>query len=121
VANVDFDLWYDTEAGYDIATFETSTDGGQTWRPVPFTIRAGRDTKVTDGTVSGFSGRRWYDATALLDVPAGEQLLRWRYDTDAVNLGRGVYVDGVRVIGPDGERLDRASLLQPDGWVVSRD
>jgi CubicO group peptidase (beta-lactamase class C family) len=121
VTKVDFDLWYDTEAGYDIATFETSTDDGQTWSAVPFTIRAGGHTTATDGTVSGFGGRQWYHATALVDVSAGGQLLRWRYDTDAANLGRGVYVDGVRVIGPDGGRLDRTSRFQSDGWALSGD
>jgi len=121
MARVDFDLWYDTEAGFDTLTFETSADGGQTWTPVPFTMRARGDTTATDGTVSGFGGRIWHAATALVDVPAGEQLLRWRYDTDAVNLGRGVYVDGVRAVGPDGERLDRSNQFQADGWSLSSD
>jgi len=121
VAKVDFDLWYDTEAGHDIATFETSSDGGETWKPVPFTIRAGGHPTVTDGKVSGFGGRVWHAATALVDVPGGEQLLRWRYDTDAVNLGRGVYVDGIRVHGPDGRRLDQASRFRSQGWTPSSD
>ena len=93
------DLWYDTEAGYDIATFETSTDG----------------------TVSGFGGRVWYAATADVDATADEQLLRWRYDTDSVNVGRGVYLDGVRVIGPDGDRLDDTRAFQADSWTLSND
>lgn len=121
VAMVDFDLWYDTEAGYDIATFETSTDGGQTWQDVPFTIRAAARSKLTDGTVSGFGGRVWYAATADVDVTADEQLLRWRFDTDSVNVGRGVYLDGVRVIGPGGDRLDDTRAFQADGWTLSND
>jgi CubicO group peptidase (beta-lactamase class C family) len=121
VATVDFDLWYDTEAGYDIATFETSTDAGETWTPVPFTIRSGGQTTATDGRVSGFGGRVWYAAAAVVDVPAGDQLLRWRYDTDGLYQGRGVYVDGVRVRGPGGERLEDARTFQADGWVLSGD
>jgi len=120
-ATVDFDLWYDTEAGYDIATFETSTDGGQTWARVPFTLRSGRQTTATDGEVSGFGGRVWYAAAAVVDVPAGDQLLRWRYETDGLYQGRGVYVDGIRVRGPGGERLEDARTFQADGWILSSD
>jgi bacillopeptidase F (M6 metalloprotease family) len=121
VAQVDFDLWYDTEAGFDVLTFETSADGGQTWAPVPFSLRSGGDVITTDGRISGFGGRVWHQAGAAVDVSAGEQLFRWRYDTDALYLGRGVYVDGVRVIGPDGERLDQPGAFRSEGWVRSGD
>jgi CubicO group peptidase (beta-lactamase class C family) len=120
-ATVDFDLWYDTEAGYDIATFETSTDAGETWTPVPFSILSGGQTTATDGRVSGFGGRVWYAAAAVVDVPAGDQLLRWRYETDGLYQGRGVYVDGIRVRGPAGERLDESTAIQADGWSLSSD
>ncbi|MBA3310902.1 MAG: serine hydrolase [Nocardioidaceae bacterium] len=119
-ATVQFALWYDTEAGYDIATFETSADGGQTWTPVPFTLRSPDGVTATDGTVSGYSGRRWHDVAATLDLGGGEQLLRWRYATDGLYQGRGVYVDAIRVVGPDGQRLDDSSRLRPDGFTLSR-
>ena len=84
-ATVDFDLWYDTEEGSDILTLETSTDGGETWQPVPFSLGRG-----------------------------GPRLLRWRYyRTDALYQGRGVYVDQVAVRGPAGERLDDPETLPP--------
>jgi len=119
---VGFDLWYDTEPGYDVLTVESSTDGGQTWAPVPFQLRSGGRTTTTDGTVSGFGGRIWHDATAVLDVPAGQQwLLRWRYDTDGLYQGRGVYVDGVRIVGPAGQRLADDDRFQTEGWTLSRD
>jgi CubicO group peptidase (beta-lactamase class C family) len=118
---IGFDLWYDTEAGYDLASLEVSTDDGATWESVPFTLRDGRAVTPTDGTVSGFGGRVWHRADAAADVGAGPALLRWSYRTDGLYQGRGVYVDGVRVIGPGGERLDDAEGFAPDGWSPSRD
>ena len=105
-----FGLWFDTEAGYDVLSLETSTDGGETWAPLPFTL--GEET--TDGTLSGFGDRRWHSAAALLPV-ADDVLVRWRYANDAANQGRGVYVDRVRV---DGRPLDEG-LLTADGWQRS--
>ncbi|MEJ7795493.1 MAG: serine hydrolase [Nocardioides sp.] len=105
-----FGLWFDTEARYDVLSLETSTDGGETWAPLPFTL--GEET--TDGTLSGFGDRRWHSAAALLPV-ADDVLVRWRYANDAANQGRGVYVDRVRV---DGRPLDEG-LLTADGWQRS--
>ena len=106
-----FGLWYDTEAGYDVLTLETSTDGGSTWTPEPFDIRSG---PTTDGTISGFGGRRWHHASAML--PEGDDVLvRWRYASDAANQGRGVYVDRVRV---DGKRIPD-HRYSADGWTRS--
>jgi CubicO group peptidase (beta-lactamase class C family) len=115
-----FGLWYDTEADFDIVTLEASTDGGSTWSPVPFSMRTGPVEVETDGTVSGFGGRRWHLATATL--PVAEQssdtvLVRWTYSSDALYQGRGVYVDRVRV---DGQRV-ADSAVTADGWQLSSD
>ena len=107
-----FGLWYDTEAGYDILALEASTDGGSTWAPVPFSLGS---QPVDDGTISGFGGREWHRARAALPQ-ADDVLVRWRYDNDAANQGRGVYVDRVRI---DGERIGD-ELFTPDGWELSR-
>jgi hypothetical protein len=48
-------------------------------------------------------------------------LLRWRYRTDGLYRGRGVYVDRVRAVGPTGEQLADEATLEPDGWAPSRD
>ncbi|MGH3354447.1 MAG: serine hydrolase [Nocardioidaceae bacterium] len=126
-ARVRFGLWYDTEAGYDVARFEASSDGGQTWEPVPFSMRNGGEHTTTDGTVSGWGGRRWYTAEADVPMPAGEEvLLRWSYANDGNYQGRGVYVDAVRVDGPDGPVFDDSQpggmeRFQPSGWVLSHD
>jgi CubicO group peptidase (beta-lactamase class C family) len=120
-ARLSFDLWYDTEET-DIGALEASSDGGTTWHPVPLTLRVRDDEWSTDGTFAGFEGRQWLRAAA--GVPAGTTHLRWRYTTDALYEGRGVYVDAVRLVGPrgllfDSERRSDATLLQPSGWTVS--
>jgi hypothetical protein len=116
-----FDLWYDTEET-DLGVLETSADG-TTWTPAPFSLKAGRGEWTSNGTFSGFEGRQWARAAATL--PAGTTQVRWRYTTDPVYEGRGVYVDGVRATNGsghtvfDGERTADAARFVADGWVVS--
>ncbi|MGG5257676.1 serine hydrolase [Phycicoccus avicenniae] len=117
-ARLGFDLFVDTEET-DVLTLETSADGGTTWAPLPFTLRERGPARTTDGTVSGYHERRWMQARAELAPGAG--LVRWRMTTDAVYLGRGVLVDGVRATAGhrvllDGER--RPSAFDPRGWSV---
>jgi CubicO group peptidase (beta-lactamase class C family) len=107
---LDFALWYDTEAGYDEVILESSDDGGETWEPLAWTLD-GAD--VPDGVLSGFGGREWHRARAV--VPDGSRV-RWHYESDATSQGRGVYVDRVRV---DRRHLDRD--LTGDGWAPSAD
>jgi hypothetical protein len=118
-----FDLWYDSEES-DIGALEATTDG-TTWTPVPFALRSGRNRWTSPGTFSGFEDRRWTSATA--DLPAGTTQIRWRYTTDPVYQGRGVYVDGVRAYDAqghvvlNGERPSDAARFTANGWVVSSD
>jgi CubicO group peptidase (beta-lactamase class C family) len=124
-ARLDFALWYATEPSVDRIALESSADGGQTWAPLPFRLRSGSSTVDTDGTVSGWGGRRWQAATA--DLPGGAALLlRWRYQTDAALQGRGGYVDAVRVAAGhrvlfDERRPADAALLSADGFTASAD
>jgi CubicO group peptidase (beta-lactamase class C family) len=118
-ATATFDLWYDTEES-DVGRFEASTDNGVTWTPVPMTLRARSARWSSSGTFSGFEGRQWLRASAAL--PSGVTQLRWVYRTDPLYEGRGVYVDGVRVVARhrvvfDGER--EPSSFVADGWSVA--
>jgi CubicO group peptidase (beta-lactamase class C family) len=116
-----FDLWYDTEET-DLGALETSTDG-TTWTPAPFSLKAGHNEWSSDGTFSGFEDRQWAKATATL--PAGTTSVRWRYTTDPLYEGRGVYVDGVRAYDSsghvvfNGERPADAARFVANGWVAS--
>ncbi|WP_225825372.1 serine hydrolase domain-containing protein [Streptomyces naphthomycinicus] len=120
-------LWWDTEPRSDVVALECTTDGGTTWQPVPFTTT--RHGEVSEdhpaGTVTGWSGRVWHRVTAAL--PAGPRLaLRWRYTTDALYVGRGAYVDALRVEAGgavlfDGARPADAARITAVGWQDSAD
>jgi hypothetical protein len=103
---------------------EGTTDGGATWQPVPFTTTRPAETHPT-GTVTGWSGRVWHRLTA--DLPAHPRLaLRWRYTTDRLYVGRGAYVDGLRVGAADGLLFDETRSSDADritavGWVPAAD
>lgn len=119
-----FDLFVDTEAT-DVLSLESSSDGGSTWQPVPFSTRERGQVVQRDGTVAASGHRTWWQADADLsraDDDAGELQLRWRFTTDATILGRGVLVDGVKVVAPgrgvvlDGERHPEA--FTATGWTA---
>ncbi|MBO0890618.1 MAG: serine hydrolase [Acidothermales bacterium] len=120
---VSFDLWYDTEEGFDIGSLQASTDGGATWSNVPMQLRSGANSWSSDGTFSGFDAKRWSSVSA--NLPGGVTNLRWRYTTDSLYEGRGVYVDGVRAWDSAGNLLFDESrggaeaAFQADGWSLS--
>ncbi|MET9428403.1 MULTISPECIES: serine hydrolase [unclassified Streptomyces] len=126
-------LWWDTEPGADALFLEGSGDGGATWRPVPFTtVRpgggGGEPVRHPGGTVTGWSGRVWHRLDADLAAWRGTASLRlrWRYATDRRYVGRGVYVDGLRVRDGDDVLFDDArpsdaARLRLDGWTASMD
>ncbi|GAA2294938.1 serine hydrolase domain-containing protein [Streptomyces hawaiiensis] len=120
-------LWWDTEPTADVLVLEATTDGGTTWQPVPFTTaRRGQDREQhPSGSVTGWSGRVWHRLTA--DLPAARVLaLRWRYATDRLYVGRGCYVDGLRVERAGGVLFDEArpadaARLTAVGWTREAD
>ncbi|MDT9699240.1 serine hydrolase [Streptomyces sp. P17] len=118
-------LWWDTEPQADVLVLEAAADGGATWLPVPFTTARHSEQDHPSGTVTGWSGRVWHRLTA--DLPAAGRLsLRWRYATDRLYVGRGAYVDGLRVEGLDGVLFDEArpadaARITAVGWTAARD
>ncbi|MFI7413361.1 serine hydrolase [Streptomyces sp. NPDC049627] len=120
-------LWWDTEPQSDLLALETSSDGGTTWQPLAFTTtrHGDRPQDHPTGTVTGWSGRVWHRLTA--ELPAARQLaLRWRYATDRLYVGRGAYVDGLRVETADGVLFDDArpadrARIEANGWTPSAD
>ncbi|RII14627.1 D-alanyl-D-alanine carboxypeptidase precursor [Streptomyces sp. YIM 130001] len=121
-------LWWDTEPESDALHLEASADEGSTWQAVAFrTVRPSRPAQEhPDGTASGWSGREWHRVTARLAAFRGREVrLRWRYRTDELYVGRGAYVDGLRV--KDGSRtlFDESRpgdgrRISASGWVASR-
>ncbi|MFB7708745.1 serine hydrolase [Streptomyces sp. NPDC056105] len=128
-ASLGCDLWWDTEPHSDLLYLEVSADAGATWQPLPFTTtREGEDPEDhPKGTADGWSGRTWHRLTAALGAfKGGNVRLRWRYATDQLYVGRGVYVDGVRV--SDGRRTvfdetrpSDAARIEAVGWSRSED
>ncbi|WP_306319449.1 MULTISPECIES: serine hydrolase [unclassified Streptomyces] len=119
------DLWWDTEPHSDFLFLESSTDGGATWQALPFTTDRS-DTHPT-GAVDGYADRAWHRLSADLAPFATSPLrLRWRYATDQLYVGRGAYVDGIRVLDGadvafDEARPADASRIEAKGWTASRD
>ncbi|WP_020392555.1 serine hydrolase domain-containing protein [Kribbella catacumbae] len=118
-AKVSFDLFVDTEDS-DLLYLESSVDG-TTWTKVPFTVQDRGTVIDTDGTISGSGDRHWHQATS--DLGAGDQTLRWRYTSDPLYQGRGVYVDSVKISSGrqvlfDGERTPESFVAS--GWRLSR-
>ncbi|MFJ9681671.1 serine hydrolase [Streptomyces sp. NPDC101194] len=126
-------LWWDTEPGSDFLFLEASADAGASWQPVPFTTvpMAERHRREPDphptGSVSGWSGRIWHRLDADLAAWRGKEVrLRWRYTTDQLYVGRGVYVDAVRVEDGsrtvfDESRSGDAARIEALGWTASAD
>ena len=118
-AKLAFDLFVDTE-DTDLLYLETSTDG-TTWTKLPFTVRDRGSVIDTDGSISGSGDRHWHQATA--ELAPGDQTIRWRYTTDPLYQGRGVYVDGVKITSGDGVLLDgerTPESFTASGWRLSR-
>ncbi|MGW4724369.1 serine hydrolase [Streptomyces sp. NPDC004291] len=131
-ARLECALWWDTEPDADAAFLEASRDGGATWEPLPFvTARPGAEPVAHPaGAAGGWSGRVWHRLAAEVPETARGAVpvrLRWRYTTDARYVGRGVYVDGVRVLDAAGRPLfDEArpadgARIEAVGWTTSRD
>ncbi|MFI5658600.1 serine hydrolase [Streptomyces sp. NPDC051684] len=124
-ARLSCELWWDTEPHSDFLFLETSADGGRNWTPLPFTT--GRADTHPSGSVDGYADRTWHRLTADLGPFTKASLrLRWRYATDQLYVGRGAYVDGIRVLDGDEVAFDEArpadsSRIEAKGWTASRD
>ncbi|MEU9361649.1 serine hydrolase [Streptomyces sp. NPDC048301] len=127
------DIWWDTEPGSDTLVLESSSDSGATWQPLPFTTTPAegkpprQPSSHPEGSVSGWSGRVWHRLEASLAGLSGKDVnLRWRYTTDQLYVGRGVYVDGIRVEDGghtlfDERRGTDALCIEATGWTASTD
>ncbi|MDR0346194.1 MAG: serine hydrolase [Nocardiopsaceae bacterium] len=118
-AQLSFSLWYDTEPGFDFFYLESSGDGGTTWQLVPFRIQGDRLDVTTPGQVSGYQGRQWLRATASLAGLTGATQLRWRYTTDPLYHGRGVYVDAIRITAADKTIFDDRTGQDAGNFILT--
>jgi immune inhibitor A len=107
---------YSIEEGWDYAFLEASSDGGQTWTPVPTSLSyTGEDQSGFNGSGAGISGTShgaWLDLTAT--VPDGTNALRWRYQTDGATALNGFQVDNVTL----GGQLIGGAETDEEGWAL---
>lgn len=132
-ARLECALWWDTEPDSDTLFLEVSADAGASWRPVPFTTvptvpgTPGTPAAHPTGTVTGWSGRVWHRVEAGLGAWRDQEIrLRWRYATDRLYVGRGVYTDALRVTDAgrtvfDEARPADAARITAVGWAPSAD
>ncbi|MFD3923034.1 serine hydrolase [Streptomyces sp. NPDC058595] len=123
-------LWWDTEPSDELVLEAREDGGGGGWRPVPFTTTPSGQEAATPrpaGSVSGWSGRVWHRLHAdLTDRRGGPVRLRWRYAAGGPYVGRGAYVNSLRVEDGgrtvfDDSRPGDADRVESDGWSVSAD
>ncbi|WP_405787668.1 beta-lactamase family protein [Streptomyces sp. NBC_00029] len=123
-------VWWDTVPGEGALHLEASADG-EHWEPLPFsTLRStgGAPEQWPRGSVSGWSGRIWHRLEAPLTAArAGREVrLRLRHTATGRYVGRGVYVDVVRVAEPGRllfaeDRPADADRIEAIGWTRSAD
>ncbi len=111
---VNFNLWYrliPPQAGppAEQAQLVWSSDNGQTWTPLPFSVRKNKQTvEYPDATFTGLNNPGWGRASAKIPPSQGDQpsriLIQWRYTNEALWQGRGLYVNHV-VVTSDGRTL----------------
>ncbi|MEV7590900.1 serine hydrolase [Streptomyces sp. NPDC089922] len=123
-------VWWDTVPGEGSLHLEVSPDG-KDWAPLPFTtVRStgGAAEEWPQGSVSGWSGRIWHRLEAPLTAAwAGREVrIRFRHRAAGRYVGRGVYVDVVRVAEPARllfaeDRPADAARVEAVGWTRSGD
>jgi hypothetical protein len=92
-------VWYDIENGYDYATVEVSTDGGEQWQTLH--TPSGTDADPYGNNPGwGYTGQStgWVQEAVDLSPYAGSQVLvRFAYLTDEAVTGTGFLLDDISV------------------------
>ena len=114
-ATLTYWTWYDIEAGYDYATVEISTDGGERWQAVStpsgtyddphgnnpgwgYTGASGGPPGGTAGDQPQHVGPGWIQETVDLSPYAGGEVwVRFAYLTDEAVTGAGLVLDDVAI------------------------
>ncbi|MGW7058716.1 serine hydrolase [Streptomyces sp. NPDC054904] len=122
-------VWWDTVPGAGAFHLEVCADG-ETWEPLPFTTvrtTGGTPEQWPLGSAGGWSGRAWHRLEAPLPARPGREVrLRFRHAATGRYVGRGVYVDVLRVAEPARllfaeDRPADAARMEAVGWTRSAD
>ncbi|RCK68770.1 class A beta-lactamase-related serine hydrolase [Desertihabitans brevis] len=111
---LEFETLVDVEST-DPLHLEVSTDSGETWAPLPWTL----DGAPVSGPYAASGLRQWQHGEAAL--PSGRVQVRWRQTTDASLSGRGVHLDDIRLTLGRGQAQVGTEdapwrLVAEDGW-----
>jgi hypothetical protein len=132
-ATLTYWTWYDIEPGYDYATVEISTDGGEQWQTLSTPSGTGED-PYSNNPGWGYTGQSgdavgWIQETVDLSPYAGGEVrVRFAYLTDEAFTGAGFVLDDISipeigyaddVEGGDGG-WEAAGFLRSDNFVVQR-
>ncbi|WP_019855861.1 serine hydrolase domain-containing protein [Actinopolyspora mortivallis] len=124
---VAFDAFVDTQRdpdGVDPVRLEYSRDGGASWNPARMHVRGRGSPRGPVEELAGSGHRSWWRVRAT--VPGDERgrlLVRWRFSPDERYLGRGVYLDGIRLTSSSGTLLDGeadSGALHGAGFLVAQ-
>ncbi|NYH80497.1 CubicO group peptidase (beta-lactamase class C family) [Actinopolyspora biskrensis] len=124
---VSFDAFVDTQRdpdGADPLRLEYSRDGGDSWQPVPLHVRGRGAPRGPVTELAGSGHRSWWRVRGT--VPGGESdslLVRWRFSPDERYVGRGVYLDGIKLTSGGEKLLDGEadpSGLTGSGFLVAQ-
>jgi immune inhibitor A len=118
--------WYEIESGYDYATVDVSTDGGETWE-VLITPSGTADDPHHNNPGWGYTGQSgdtpgWIHEVVDLSPYAGRQVqVRFAYLTDGAITGRGFLLDDIAVprIGYADDLEQGGGGWEPAGFVYS--
>ena len=129
-ATLTYWTWYDIERGYDYATVEVSTDGGERWQVLstPSGTSADPHGNNPGRGYTGHSGGWVREKVDLTPYIGGEVLVRFAYLTDAAVTGAGFVLDDIAIpeIGyaDDVERgkggWKAAGFVRSDNFVPQR-
>ncbi|NIJ10050.1 CubicO group peptidase (beta-lactamase class C family) [Saccharomonospora amisosensis] len=119
-AHARFETFVDSEPT-DPLVVEASTDEGRTWHTLELQVRGRGSPDKTVNSLSGTGHRSWWSARVM--VPGGQKVtLRWRFTTDSSDTGRGVYIDGIRIVDTERVLLDAErypETIITDGFALS--
>lgn len=121
-ATLHYQVYVDTEEGYDFAYVSASTDGGLTWQGLVADGMRGlnpaddpSDSALTDRFYTGRE-KRWIEETIDLSSYSGQEiLLRFEYVTDLILTYGGFAIDDIAI--PKIDFFDDAESLDL-GWIA---
>ncbi|SDP95174.1 CubicO group peptidase, beta-lactamase class C family [Actinopolyspora xinjiangensis] len=124
---VSFETFVDTQRnpdGVDRLRLEYSHDGGSSWHVVRMHTRGPGSPRRPVTELAGSGHRAWWRVRGTVpEGRAGEALVRWRFTPDERYVGRGVYLDGIRISAHGRTVLDGeadAHRLRGAGFLVAQ-